>query len=108
MVCHSITLYVWRAPLSNVYCSEPNKTKQNGKHDEAEPEAEEEGFTYKEEVKQVGYFQIFRYATNTDRLLYVIGLLAAVATGLTTPANSLIFGNLANVSWNENTPPLNL
>ncbi|EDV37529.1 uncharacterized protein Dana_GF13488 [Drosophila ananassae] len=74
---------------------EPNKTKKNGKHDEAEPE-EEEGFTYKEEIKQVGYFQIFRYATTSDRLLYVIGLLAAVATGLTTPANSLIFGNLAN------------
>ncbi|KAH8233003.1 hypothetical protein KR026_002905 [Drosophila bipectinata] len=73
---------------------EPNKAKKNGKHDEAEPE--EEGFTYKEEIKQVGYFQIFRYATNQDRFLYIIGLLAAVATGLTTPANSLIFGNLAN------------
>ncbi|KAH8284597.1 hypothetical protein KR018_005431 [Drosophila ironensis] len=72
---------------------EPNKSKKKSKHDKAEPE--EEG-GYKEDVKQVGYFQLFRYATNKDRGLYVIGLLAAVATGLTTPANSLIFGNLAN------------
>lgn len=41
---------------------------------------------------------MFRYATKKDRMLYIIGLLAAVATGLTTPANSLIFGNLADVS----------
>ncbi|KRG04715.1 uncharacterized protein Dmoj_GI26060, isoform B [Drosophila mojavensis] len=39
---------------------------------------------------------MFRYATKKDRMLYIIGLLAAVATGLTTPANSLIFGNLAD------------
>ncbi|XP_026840827.1 multidrug resistance protein 1A [Drosophila persimilis] len=74
----------------------PNKTKKkNSKHDEAEEEEQDDG-SYKEEVKQVGYFQMFRYATTKDRMLYVIGLLSAVATGLTTPANSLIFGNLAN------------
>ncbi|KAH8400874.1 hypothetical protein KR009_001610 [Drosophila setifemur] len=75
---------------------EPNKAKKKSKHDHANGNEEEETFEYKEEVKQVGYFQLFRYATNKDRALYVIGLLAAVATGLTTPANSLIFGNLAN------------
>ncbi|XP_016968073.1 ATP-dependent translocase ABCB1 [Drosophila biarmipes] len=75
---------------------DPNKSKKKSKHDEAEASDEEDGFKYEEEVKQVSYFQLFRYATNKDRGLYVIGLLSAVATGLTTPANSLIFGNLAN------------
>lgn len=79
-------------------CSEPNKSKKKSKHDEANADEEEETLKYQEDIKQVGYFQMFRYATTKDRTLYVIGLLAAVATGLTTPANSLIFGNLANVS----------
>ncbi|KAH8301534.1 hypothetical protein KR059_005587 [Drosophila kikkawai] len=75
---------------------EPNKSKKKSKHDDANEEEEEEGFKYQEDIQQVGYFQMFRYATKKDRMLYAIGLLAAVATGLTTPANSLIFGNLAN------------
>lgn len=80
------------------YCSEPNKSKKKSKHDESDASDEEDGSQYHEDVKQVSYFQLFRYATKKDRALYVIGLLSAVATGLTTPANSLIFGNLANVS----------
>nr|XP_016929348.1 ATP-dependent translocase ABCB1 [Drosophila suzukii] len=75
---------------------EPNKSKKKSKHDESDASDEEDGFKYEEDVKQVSYFQLFRYATNKDRGLYAIGLLSAVATGLTTPANSLIFGNLAN------------
>ncbi|XP_052841977.1 LOW QUALITY PROTEIN: ATP-dependent translocase ABCB1 [Drosophila gunungcola] len=75
---------------------EPNKSKRKSKHDEADASDEEDGSQYQEDVKQVSYFQLFRYATKKDRALYVIGLLSAVATGLTTPANSLIFGNLAN------------
>jgi len=80
------------------YCSEPNKSKKKSKHDESDASDEEDGFKYEEDVKQVSYFQLFRYATNKDRGLYAIGLLSAVATGLTTPANSLIFGNLAGAS----------
>eukprot|EP00099_Drosophila_melanogaster_P014939 NP_523740.3 multi drug resistance 50 [Drosophila melanogaster] len=75
---------------------EPNKSKKKSKHDESDASDEEDGSQYHEDVKQVSYFQLFRYATKKDRALYVIGLLSAVATGLTTPANSLIFGNLAN------------
>ncbi|XP_016973684.1 ATP-dependent translocase ABCB1 [Drosophila rhopaloa] len=75
---------------------DPNKSKKKSKHDEADASDEEDGFQYKEEVKQVSYFQLFRYATKKDRMLYAIGLLSAVATGLTTPANSLVFGNLAD------------
>ena len=41
---------------------------------------------------------MYKYATPANKLMYVVGILGAVATGLTTPANSLIFGNLANVS----------
>ncbi|KAH8348664.1 hypothetical protein KR084_009522 [Drosophila pseudotakahashii] len=75
---------------------EPNKSKKKSKHDEADASDEEDGFKYEEDVKEVSYFQLFRYATNKDRGLYAIGILSAIATGLTTPANSLIFGNLAN------------
>ncbi|XP_016993296.2 ATP-dependent translocase ABCB1 [Drosophila takahashii] len=76
---------------------EPNKSKKKSKHDDADASDEKEvRFKYEEEVKQVSYFQLFRYATTKDRGLYVIGILSAIATGLTTPANSLIFGNLAN------------
>ncbi|XP_017479812.1 PREDICTED: multidrug resistance protein 1A [Rhagoletis zephyria] len=39
---------------------------------------------------------MFRYSTTKDRLLYAVGFICAIATGLTTPVNSLIFGNLAN------------
>ncbi|XP_030388009.1 ATP-dependent translocase ABCB1 [Scaptodrosophila lebanonensis] len=72
---------------------EPNKPKKN-KHDETE-DNDDDGKP-KEEIPQVGYFKIFRYATNRDRALYALGLICAVVTGLTTPANSLIFGNLIN------------
>lgn len=46
---------------------------------------------------------MFKYATTTNKLMYFVGICASIATGLTTPANSLIFGNLANVSFYYNT-----
>ncbi|XP_064542584.1 ATP-dependent translocase ABCB1-like [Drosophila montana] len=74
---------------------EPNKTKKkNSKHDESTDSSEDD--KPKEDIKPVGFLNMYRYATTKDRSLYTIGLLCAVATGLTTPANSLIFGNLAN------------
>ncbi|KAH8413681.1 hypothetical protein KR222_003542 [Zaprionus bogoriensis] len=74
---------------------EPNKTKKKkGKNDES---IEDDGHAKpKEDIKPVSFFQMFRYATTQDRILYFIGFVGAIATGLTTPANSLIFGNLAN------------
>ncbi|XP_013110696.2 ATP-dependent translocase ABCB1 [Stomoxys calcitrans] len=50
----------------------------------------------KDDVKPVPFFQMYKYATPTNKFMYVIGILSAIVTGLTTPANSLIFGNLAN------------
>ncbi|XP_061392040.1 ATP-dependent translocase ABCB1 [Musca vetustissima] len=50
----------------------------------------------KDDVAPVAFFKMFKYATPTNKFMYIVGVLAAVATGLTTPANSLIFGNLAN------------
>ncbi|KAH8371803.1 hypothetical protein KR093_008900 [Drosophila rubida] len=74
---------------------EPNKKKKKSKHDTSE-ESEEDDGRPKEDIKPVSFFKMFRYATTKDRVLYFIGFLGAIATGLTTPANSLIFGDLTN------------
>lgn len=59
----------------------------------------------KKDVEEpVAFFKMFRYATMKDRLLYALGIICAIATGLTTPANSLIFGNLANSMIDYGTP----
>ncbi|XP_064544293.1 ATP-dependent translocase ABCB1-like [Drosophila montana] len=73
---------------------EPNKRKKNSKHKEAADSDEDD--KPKEEIKPVGFFTMFRYASKKDRILYSIGLICALGMGLTTPANSLIFGDLAN------------
>ena len=52
----------------------------------------------KDDVEPVAFFKMFRYSTKTDKFMYFIGVLSALATGLTTPANSYIFGNLSNVN----------
>ncbi|XP_060657787.1 ATP-dependent translocase ABCB1-like [Drosophila nasuta] len=75
---------------------EPNKSKKKkSKHDNAEDTEEDDGRP-KEDIKPVSFFSMFRYATTKDRILYFIGFVGAIATGLTTPANSLIFGDLTN------------
>lgn len=53
----------------------------------------------KDDVEPVAFYKMFKYATGTNKFMYFVGVIAAIATGLTTPANSLIFGNLANVSF---------
>ncbi|XP_034477395.1 ATP-dependent translocase ABCB1 [Drosophila innubila] len=73
---------------------EPNKSKNKSKNDKSEDNEDED--KPKDEVKPVSFFKMFRYATTQDRILYFIGFLGAIATGLTTPANSLIFGDLTN------------
>lgn len=70
-----------------------NKKSKNGKStDDADKDKP------KDDIKPVGFFTMFRYSTNMDRLLYFIGFLGAIVTGLTTPLNMLIFGDLTNVS----------
>ncbi|XP_011185431.1 ATP-dependent translocase ABCB1 [Zeugodacus cucurbitae] len=69
------------------------KTKKNKK---SKKDDDDKGAEKEDDVEPVGFFKMFRYSTTKDRLLYFLGFLCAVATGLTTPANSLIFGNLAD------------
>lgn len=40
----------------------------------------------------------YKYSSTKDRVFIAIGVIGAIVTGLTTPANTLIFGNLVNVS----------
>ncbi|XP_059608889.1 ATP-dependent translocase ABCB1 isoform X1 [Phlebotomus argentipes] len=49
-----------------------------------------------DDVKPLNFFSLYRYSSGKDRLLICIGLLAATACGLCTPANTLIFGRLIN------------
>ncbi|KAM7343054.1 ATP-dependent translocase ABCB1-like [Cochliomyia hominivorax] len=49
----------------------------------------------KDDIEPVAFFKMFKYATPTNKLMYCVGVLAAIATGLTIPANSYFFGKLA-------------
>lgn len=46
----------------------------------------------------ITYIGMFRYASYKDIFFYLLGVLCAIITGLTVPANTVAFGNLANVS----------
>ncbi|XP_039955040.1 ATP-dependent translocase ABCB1 isoform X1 [Bactrocera neohumeralis] len=77
--------------ITNGTSQEDSKKKKKSKKGDDDKDDQK-----KDDVEPVGFFKMFRYATTKDKLLYALGLLCAVATGLTTPANSLIFGNLSN------------
>jgi ATP-binding cassette subfamily B (MDR/TAP) protein 1 len=47
-------------------------------------------------IPPVSMLSLFRYSSSIDKLLYFIGVCGAIATGLTTPANTYIFGDLAD------------
>ncbi|XP_055373170.1 ATP-dependent translocase ABCB1 [Condylostylus longicornis] len=44
----------------------------------------------------ISFFKLYKYSTWNDRFLIIIGIACAVATGLTAPAHTLIFGDLAD------------
>ncbi|XP_037948708.1 ATP-dependent translocase ABCB1-like isoform X1 [Teleopsis dalmanni] len=73
-----------------------SRDKKNDSSKEGSKEEENDDNKKKDDIKPVAFFQMFKYATGKNRLMYCIGILCSIATGLTTPANSLIFGNLAN------------
>ncbi|KAL5288061.1 pgp-2.2 family protein [Megaselia abdita] len=50
----------------------------------------------KEEQYKSSFFALYKYSNTSDKLLYILGVLCAIITGLLTPLNSLIFGNLAD------------
>uniref|UniRef100_A0A0K8VT37 ABC-type xenobiotic transporter n=1 Tax=Bactrocera latifrons TaxID=174628 RepID=A0A0K8VT37_BACLA len=77
--------------ITNGASQDDSKKKKKSKKGDDDKDVEK-----KDDVEPVGFFKMFRYATTKDKLLYALGLFCAIATGLTTPANSLIFGNLSN------------
>lgn len=63
-----------------------------------EPEAPVKGkkaSKKKEEAPpRIGYLQLFRYATPSDKLLMLVGTICALAHGTGMPLMTIIFGNL--------------
>ncbi|XP_037914753.1 ATP-dependent translocase ABCB1 isoform X2 [Hermetia illucens] len=49
-----------------------------------------------DQVPPISFFKLYRYSSWKDKLLILLGICCGIATGLTAPANSLIFGNLAD------------
>lgn len=49
-----------------------------------------------EAVKKVSLVELFQYADAMDMLLMVVGFVAALASGLTQPLMTVIFGQLIN------------
>lgn len=47
-----------------------------------------------ESQNKIPYFSLFRYATNYDKTLMMIGAIAAFLNGGAMPSFSLIFGNM--------------
>ncbi|KAJ3106311.1 Multidrug resistance protein 1 [Phlyctochytrium planicorne] len=60
-------------------------------HPEDEAKKDDDIENYK-----LSYFQLFRYADSTDRLLMAVGALCAIANGVSQPVMTIVFGNLIN------------
>eukprot|EP00898_Chlorokybus_atmophyticus_P004111 jgi/Chlat1/4700/Chrsp3S05626 len=50
----------------------------------------------KEKSKAVPFFQLFRYADNTDKLLMLLGSIGAILAGATMPSFAILFGRLSD------------
>lgn len=50
-----------------------------------------------QQVENVGYFQLFRYARLTDRLLVLVGALVSVVAGIAIPLLNINFGHMMDV-----------
>ncbi|KAB0792584.1 hypothetical protein PPYR_14543 [Photinus pyralis] len=61
----------------------PEKNNQSGASSE-----------FKNPLKTVGFFGVYRYAATFDRWLLALGTLCAMGTGVIQPLNVLIFGSL--------------
>lgn len=56
--------------------------------------ADEKGSLKNDHVKPVGVFTLFRYATRTELLLNLVGLVLAAAAGAGQPLMTLFFGKI--------------
>lgn len=63
----------------------------------AQPETtKDEGKVAKSEVKTVGYFTLFRYATPFEKILYVFAVIFSTGHGAMMPVFSIIFGDITS------------
>ncbi|XP_055837899.1 ATP-dependent translocase ABCB1 [Episyrphus balteatus] len=49
-----------------------------------------------DEAPEVPFLSMYKYSSCTDKSMYFVGMVCAILTGITTPLNSLIFGNLTD------------
>lgn len=70
-----------------------SKDKQKNERIETKEEAQARK---EDEVPDVSFLSLYKYSTGIDKLLYFVGIVCALLTGITTPLNSLIFGNLTD------------
>lgn len=57
-----------------------------------EEQAEEKGRT-----KKVPFYKLFSFADSRDKILMIIGTIAAIINGLSLPVMALMLGNLIDV-----------
>lgn len=65
------------------------------------------GAKAKTTIKKVPYHELFIFADNIDRALMIIGMITALASGLTLPLMTLLFGELAD-SFGKNKEVKNI
>ena len=71
-----------------------------GRDGEEERKKKEEGA---EHGKRVSFTGLFRYADATDLLLMLVGMVAALANGLSQPRMTVIFGDLIDAFGGSTT-----
>ena len=57
---------------------------------EGETKTEDE----KKDQPKVGYFDLYRFASKTDKILIILALLSATCVGLAQPALMIVFGDM--------------
>lgn len=70
-----------------------SKEKQKNGKQETKEEAQAKK---NDEAPEVPFLSLYKYSTWTDKSMYLVGIICAILTGITTPLNSLIFGNLTD------------
>lgn len=57
-----------------------------------------------DEISKVSFFHLFRFASKRDRMMMMIGVLAAVLSGVCWPINMIVYGDLTDafVKYSKN------
>jgi len=72
------------------------KSKKDNKKDKKNKSTDAFGFG-DEEVKDISYFQLFRYASTKEKIMIFIGILGSVVQGATLPLMIKSMGSMINV-----------